>query len=219
MRHIYSLAQQAPRQTYTPCPADESGRMPLRRKQLVSFTSIRSAGAAIQIFKRTASGTENWSSCDPKEGGFFCALPSYPLTFLFFFVFVRSAGARGLRSRGAACGRNSRGGAGANTATASCGRNRELCLAQCSNFYKGIHARRKNWLSTRGQRSAFCEGAATPEAKTGHRNPEQGGAALLRFAVMPLNTLFLFLFVRSAGARGPGRGFRLPLPNDQSSCA
>ena len=27
-----------------------------------------------------------------------------------------------------------------------------------------------------------------------------------------LNTLFLFLFVRSAGARGPGRGFRLPLP-------
>ena len=24
-----------------------------------------------------------------------------------------------------------------------------------------------------GQRSVFCEGAATPEAKTGHRNPEQ----------------------------------------------
>ena len=24
-----------------------------------------------------------------------------------------------------------------------------------------------------GQRSAFCEGSTTPEAKTGHRNPEQ----------------------------------------------
>ena len=33
-----------------------------------------------------------------------------------------------------------------------------------------------------GQRSAFCEGATTPEAKAGHRNPDQGGAALLRLA-------------------------------------
>ena len=33
-----------------------------------------------------------------------------------------------------------------------------------------------------GPRSVFCESAATLEAKAGHRNPEQGGAALLRLA-------------------------------------
>ncbi len=55
-------------------------------------------------------------------------------------------------------------------------------------------ARRKNWLSARGQWSAFCEGAATPEAKTGHRNPEEGGMVFLRFAALPFITPFLFPF-------------------------
>ena len=41
---------------------------------------------------------------------------------------------------------------------------------QYSNFYKSIYARRKNWLSARGQRPVLCKGAATPAAKAGNRN-------------------------------------------------
>ena len=63
-----------------------------------------------------------------------------------------------------------------------------------------------------GQRSVFCESAATLEAKAGHRNPEEGGLVFSCSAALPFNASFLFPFFRSAGARGPGRGFRLPLP-------
>ena len=66
-----------------------------------------------------------------------------------------------------------RGGAGAAAATASGGRNREPPLAQRSNFHKGAPAaRRENWLSARGTRSAFCKRATSRAAKAGHRNPD-----------------------------------------------
>ena len=85
MRHIYSLAQQAPRQTYT-------GQRP-------------PDGADAPFFAFLA-GQRRPCSADELAA-------ASPLHTLFLFLFVRSAGARGLRSRGAVCGRNSRGGAGA----------------------------------------------------------------------------------------------------------
>ena len=144
-------------------------------------------------------------------------MPPCPLTLCFFSLFSLRWGQR-LRSRGAACGRYSRGGAGANTATASCGRNRELCLAQCSNFYKGIHARRKNWLSTRGQPSKFSSGPRPAQKIWATATRRREGWFSCALPLLPFNTLFLFPFFRSAGARGPGRGFRLPLPRSGLRC-
>ena len=165
MRHIYSLAQQAPRQTYTPCPADESGRMLVYLRCSLAFRlcSLRWAQRAAQ----------------PRH----CLRQKQPR-----------------RSRGKHSDRVLRTKQGA-------------VFGAALQFSQGrTVARWENWLSARGQRSAFCEGAATPEAKTGHRNPEQGGMVFLCFAALPFNTLSLFLFVRCARPRGGREGVSTPPP-------
>ncbi len=81
----------------------------------------------------------------------------------------------------------------------SAGENRRSFLQRCTLFGQAALARRVQWTKQRGE--AGCAAEA-----------EQGGAAFLRFAALPLTTSFFFPFDRSAGARGPGRGFRLPLP-------
>ena len=71
------------------------------------------AGAAVQIFKRTAFGAENLANGNPEEGGrVFLRFAALPRTIHFFSFLFAPLGQR-LRSRGAACGRYSRGGAGA----------------------------------------------------------------------------------------------------------
>ena len=108
-----------------------------------------------------------------------------------------------LRSRGAACGRNSRGGAGAAVQifkrTASGAENLgNGNPGQRSNFHKGAPAaRRENWPSARGQRSVFCGGVVPPEGKQGAAARGRGPALQGPGGENP---------ARTAPAPRPGRG-------------